>query len=147
MNNKQDKMTTSEIMTLLVAAFLPMLSLMGTDIHLASLPFIMRSLHTSKEVMQQSISFYFLGMGISTLLWGPLSDKYGRCPALAWCLVLFIAALAPLIISNLSKEKTNQAIHKIESLYTFLLSGKTQDLSQLDKFMAKDYLLSSNGQT
>ena len=61
---------------------------LGVDIHLASLPAIMQFMHTDKAHMQQSISVYLLGMGISILFYGPLSDKYGRKPIVLFGLLL-----------------------------------------------------------
>lgn len=54
--------------------------MLGIDIHLASLPNIALYMHTDKQHMQQSISVFLVGMGLSLLIYGPLSDKYGRKP-------------------------------------------------------------------
>lgn len=61
---------------------------LGIDIHLASLPAIMRALHTTKAHVQQSVSIYLLGMGISMLFYGPLSDRYGRKPVVLFGLLI-----------------------------------------------------------
>lgn len=61
---------------------------LGIDIHLASLPAIMQFMHTDKIHMQQSISIYLLGLGVSMLFYGPLSDKYGRRPIILFGLLL-----------------------------------------------------------
>lgn len=60
---------------------------LGIDIHLASLPAIMEYMHTDKMHMQQSISLYLLGMGISMLFYGPLSDHFGRKPIILFGLI------------------------------------------------------------
>ena len=52
--------------------------LLAIDIHLASMPYIMKFMHTDKQHMGQSISFFLFGAGSSMLVYGPLSDKYGR---------------------------------------------------------------------
>lgn len=46
-------------------------------------------MHTNQEHMQQSVSFFLIGMGVSLFFYGPLSDKYGRKP-----IVLFGLGLA-----------------------------------------------------
>lgn len=61
---------------------------LGIDIHLASLPVIMKFMHTDKVHMQQSISIYLLGMGVSMLFYGPISDKYGRRPIILFGLIV-----------------------------------------------------------
>lgn len=68
---------------------------LGIDIHLASMPAIMQFMHTDKVHMQQSISLYLLGMGVSMLFYGPLSDKLGRRPVILFglgfgCLFSFL---------------------------------------------------------
>lgn len=60
---------------------------LGIDIHLASLPAIMEFMHTDKSHMQQSISLYLFGMGVSMLFYGPLSDHYGRRPVILFGLI------------------------------------------------------------
>ncbi len=62
---------------------------MGVDIHLASMPHIQLFMHTNQAHMQQSVSFFLMGMGVSLFFYGPLSDKYGRKP-----IVLFGLGLA-----------------------------------------------------
>ena len=53
---------------------------LGTDIHLASLPILTHVFHTQKHVMAQSVSLFVLGVSLSILFYGPLSDCYGRKP-------------------------------------------------------------------
>ncbi len=52
----------------------------AVDIHLASMPAIQLYMHTDPQHMQQSVSFFLVGMGVSLLFYGPLSDRYGRRP-------------------------------------------------------------------
>ena len=51
-----------------------------------------RDLHTSPAVMQSSITVYIFGLAIGQLIYGPISDKYGRRPTLFFGLMLFTAA-------------------------------------------------------
>jgi Bcr/CflA subfamily drug resistance transporter len=52
--------------------------LLGIDIHLSSMPHMMDFMHTDRSRMSQSISLFLLGIGSGMLIYGPLSDKYGR---------------------------------------------------------------------
>lgn len=61
---------------------------MGIDIHLPSMPAIMKALHTDKAHVQQSVSLYVLGAALSMLVYGPLSDRYGRRPIVIFGLSL-----------------------------------------------------------
>lgn len=46
------------------------------------------------NVVALTISLYFLGMGASQLVYGPLSDHFGRKPVLNWGLGLFVLGAA-----------------------------------------------------
>lgn len=85
---------------LLIIVLIAMTGLMGVDIHLASLPFIMQSLQCSKAEIQQSITLYVLGMGSSLLFAGPLSDKHGRRPVV-------ITGLALATVASIGSAFTN----------------------------------------
>lgn len=81
----------SQVITLLLALSIALVSMFAIDIHLASLPYIAAAMHTNKQHMQLSISVFLLGMGLSILAYGPLSDKYGRKPIVI--IGLFIATV------------------------------------------------------
>jgi Bcr/CflA subfamily drug resistance transporter len=50
----------------------------ATDIYLPSFPFIQNDFATSKGLIQFSLSIYLLSFSLSQLVYGPLSDRYGR---------------------------------------------------------------------
>lgn len=77
-----------EVITLCSVALVGFCGLLGLDIHLASLPYIMTFMKTDSAHMQQSVSIYLLGMGLSVLIYGPLSDKVGRKPVVVFGLLL-----------------------------------------------------------
>ena len=62
----------------LVIVFLMGVSLFAFDLYLPSLPDIVRELHVDETSVQLTISSYFFGLAFSQLLYGPLSDRYGR---------------------------------------------------------------------
>lgn len=66
-----------ELKVVVIITALLFLGLLGTDIHLSALPEMMRFMHTSQQLMQSSISVFLLGVGLSALVYGPLSDKFG----------------------------------------------------------------------
>jgi MFS transporter, DHA1 family, multidrug resistance protein len=86
-----------------LAAILGALTGMGPlaiDTYLPALPTIARELATGMPTVQVSLSIYFVGIALGQALYGPLSDRVGRKPALYIGLLLFIAgslgcALAP----------------------------------------------------
>ncbi|OGO91453.1 MAG: hypothetical protein A3F10_02210 [Coxiella sp. RIFCSPHIGHO2_12_FULL_42_15] len=82
------KLTRTEIKILAINLLIAVCGGLGIDIHLASLPYIMRDLHTNQEHMQQSVSLFLFGIASSILFYGPLSDKYGRRPIVIFGLAL-----------------------------------------------------------
>lgn len=94
-------LTKRELVILSSMALVAFCGLMGVDIHIASLPHIMRYMHTDETHMQQSVSIFLLGLGVSILVYGPLSDKYGRKP-----IVIFGLGLAS--IASVSSVFTHQ---------------------------------------
>ena len=78
-----------------LAVILGALTAMGPlaiDMYLPALPTIARELHTSESAMQVSLAVYFIGIACGQAFYGPLSDRWGRKPALYFGLVLFSAS-------------------------------------------------------
>src|SRR5213083_478917 len=65
---------------------------LAMDIYLASMPSMAGALATSPERIQLTLSVYMYGWGAAQLLAGPLSDRFGRRPALIGGLIVFVAA-------------------------------------------------------
>ncbi len=78
-------------MTLLLGALVAIAPL-AMDIYLPSMPAMTRSLAATPEQVQLTISVYMLGWGAAQLFAGPLSDRFGRKPALIGGLVVFMLA-------------------------------------------------------
>ena len=73
---------------------------LAIDTYLPAMPTIAREFATSMATVQISLSVYFIGIALGQALYGPLSDRVGRKPALYLGLLLFVAgslgcALAP----------------------------------------------------
>src|SRR5690554_1906070 len=87
----------SIVLSLLVA-----LPLMSTDIFLAALPAIRDYFGGSQEETKKTLTYFMAGFGISTLLFGVISDRYGRRPIVLFCLALFsISSLIAFFSSTL----------------------------------------------
>jgi len=64
------------------------------DLYLPTLPVIARDFDVSAAAVQLTFSFFFIGMSVGQLFYGPLSDRLGRRPAiLLGCVVYVIASL------------------------------------------------------
>jgi len=88
---KNEALSRNEVRVVLIITVLLFLGVLGTDIHLSALPEMMRFMHTSQQLMQSSISVFMFGAGLSSLVYGPLSDKFGRKPVILAGLVIAIA--------------------------------------------------------
>jgi DHA1 family bicyclomycin/chloramphenicol resistance-like MFS transporter len=78
-----------------LAVILGALTAMGPlaiDMYLPALPTIARDLETSSASVQGSLAVYFIGIAIGQALYGPLSDRWGRKPALYFGLSVFVVA-------------------------------------------------------
>lgn len=93
------KLGFKEFVTLIAA--LMAVNALSIDPMLPALPAIGETLHIANgNDRQWIITLYFIGLGLGSLIYGPLSDRFGRKPVMAACLSLFIVftavcALAP----------------------------------------------------
>lgn len=77
---------------LFVLAFLSAFPPMTTDIYLPALPSMVDTLESSRALINLTLSLFFVSFAFGLLLWGPLSEKYGRKPILFTGLAIYIAA-------------------------------------------------------
>lgn len=74
----------------LLAAFGPL----AIDMYLPALPQIARDLRASESAAQFSLSVFFIAVALSQMIYGPLSDRFGRRRPLLCGLALFALASA-----------------------------------------------------
>ncbi|OGB01677.1 MAG: Bcr/CflA family drug resistance efflux transporter [Burkholderiales bacterium RIFCSPHIGHO2_12_FULL_61_11] len=63
-----------------------------TDLYLPALPALTEGFGASMPAAQLTLSALLLAFGTSQLLWGPLSDRFGRRPILLWGLSAYTLA-------------------------------------------------------
>jgi DHA1 family bicyclomycin/chloramphenicol resistance-like MFS transporter len=82
-------------------ALFPLSGTLGMHIFVPALPLAAADLGVGTAAMQMTVSLYILGLGIGQLIYGPLSDRFGRKPVLMAGLALFtIAGLAAGLTTN-----------------------------------------------
>lgn len=77
---------------IILLAALAATSAFAIDLYLPALPTIVESLDTTMGHVQQTLSIFMLGVAGSQLIYGPLSDRFGRKPILVFGLILFFLA-------------------------------------------------------
>lgn len=65
---------------------------LGTDLFVPALPSLTLALGAEVGAAQLTMTLYFIGVAAGQLLWGPLSDRYGRKPILLGGLGIMLAA-------------------------------------------------------
>ena len=76
----------------LIAAMLSMIGPFSIDAYLPSFPAIEASFDISRALLSQSMSVYLIAFAVSTLLWGPISDRVGRRLVILSSLLIYMAA-------------------------------------------------------
>ncbi len=74
----------------ILSAFVPL----STDLYLPALPGMSSYFGTSTDRINLTLSAFFIFYALGTLIWGPLSDHYGRKPILITGLGMYIVASA-----------------------------------------------------
>ena len=65
---------------------------METDIYLPTFPNILKDLNTNAVMVQRIISYNFIGICLGSLIYGPLSDHFGRRPIMMFGFLIFLGA-------------------------------------------------------
>lgn len=82
---------TSLIVTVLLTALVAFGPL-STDLYLPALPTLVSALETDIPTVQWTLSAFLIGFGVGQLIYGPLSDKYGRRPVVIAGVALYCVA-------------------------------------------------------
>ncbi|EOC2757992.1 TPA: purine nucleoside transporter PunC [Escherichia coli] len=82
-------------------AGLSVLGFLATDMYLPAFAAIQADLQTPASAVSASLSLFLAGFAAAQLLWGPLSDRYGRKPVLLIGLTIFaLGSLGVLWVEN-----------------------------------------------
>jgi MFS transporter, DHA1 family, multidrug resistance protein len=82
----------SPTLVVVVLSLLLGLQPVTTDLYLPALPSITQGFGASMPQAQLTLTALLLSFGISQMVWGPLSDRYGRRPILLVGMAVYVAA-------------------------------------------------------
>ncbi len=85
---------------MLFVSILTAFPMMATDMYMPALPSIKDQLNTTIELVNLTMSGFFFIISISGLIFGSLSDRFGRKPVIMVSLTLYVAASAACAIST-----------------------------------------------
>lgn len=77
---------------LLILTLMSTAGLVGSDTYLPVLPVIGKALQQDSHAMQLTLGVYFLGLSIGQIIFGPLTDCYGRKKLIIVGMILYFAA-------------------------------------------------------
>lgn len=84
----------NKFILIIILAYMSAIAPLSTDMYLPALPQVQQSFATSAFWTQISIASFFVGFALGQLIYGPLSDIFGRKKPLYAGLLLFILASA-----------------------------------------------------
>jgi DHA1 family bicyclomycin/chloramphenicol resistance-like MFS transporter len=74
-----------------ILGLLAMIGPLSTDMYLPALPAIATDYHTTASHVQLSLTLFLLGLALGQLVYGPISDMYGRRIPLLIGLIVYVA--------------------------------------------------------
>ena len=86
------KLTPDSRALVIVLALFTSIGALSTDTYLPSLPAMEQVFSASTAEIQLTLSAFMLGLAVSQLFYGPMSDRFGRKPVMFGGLAIFIAA-------------------------------------------------------
>ncbi|MDA3967974.1 multidrug effflux MFS transporter [Helicobacter sp. WB40] len=88
----KELLSAKKIKIIFILAFMSSLAPLSTDMYLPALSEVQIAFHTNPFYMQLSIVSFFLAFSLGQLIYGPISDVYGRKIPLYVGLIIFIVS-------------------------------------------------------
>ena len=106
--NKTKKISSDKKIIFLLC-FFGLISQLAIDSFTPSLPYITKYFDTAESITKLTLGLYFLGMACSMLIFGHLSDKYGRKKSIILGYIIFLLAS---IFCTISQSPTQLLIFR-----------------------------------
>jgi MFS transporter, DHA1 family, multidrug resistance protein len=91
--------TMPTALVILLLSLLLGLQPITTDLYLPALPALSEGFGASMAQTQLTLTALLLAFGLSQLVWGPLSDRFGRRPVLLWGMGMYTLASSIIVFS------------------------------------------------
>lgn len=78
-------MRDNRYLIIAIVVSLAILSLLATDFYVPAMPDMVNVLLTTHYMVKLTVTVFMLGLAFSPLVFGPLSDRFGRRPVLLFC--------------------------------------------------------------
>lgn len=91
---------SNKLVLLFIIIMMCVMGLVSTDIYVPALPVIAQAFGVTGNVLQLSLSTYFFGLAISQLIYGPLSERFGRKPIVILGTLIFTIASFSIIFAS-----------------------------------------------
>ena len=112
--------------TFALTALLALLTALGplaVDMYLPSFPDIARLLSASPATVQLTLSLYMVAYAVGQIVYGPLSDRFGRIPVLRAALGIYcVASLACALAPNIELLLAARALQALGSSGAIVLA-------------------------
>ncbi|KAI9726106.1 MAG: hypothetical protein M1834_009422 [Cirrosporium novae-zelandiae] len=69
------------------------------NIYFPAIPTLANIFHKSTELMNLTVTVYLVMQGVSPMLWGPLSDRFGRRPIFIICFIILVGSCVGLALT------------------------------------------------
>ncbi len=87
------------LLVVVVLALLLGIQPVTTDVYLPALPALQQDLRAPMPQVQLTFAALLLAFGTSQLVWGPLSDRFGRRPILLWGMGAYVLASVACVLA------------------------------------------------
>ena len=85
-----NRRTTGELGTFVTLVGLVAFAAIATDLYLPAIPYIIADLGATESQGQLTLSVFMVGLAAGQLIFGPLSDQFGRLPVVRIGTALFL---------------------------------------------------------
>ena len=89
-----------QVIVLITSVIIGFSCFLPIDLYLPSLPHIVTALSATTDQVQHSVTFFLLGLGATQLIFGPLSDRFGRKPILLFGLCITTAGSITIVFCH-----------------------------------------------